>query len=177
MLHRVMLIESIGIRLMRSTSRPTGIVKIAPTRSETAVNRPIFVLPMWSECSSCGATEPTVALSAPLSARTAPNIVITRARAGPPTRLTTSPRTSPAVQRVTRTVTRHVPAAASRPVTSWMLRSARGQYCEAASQHAHPPRRRSPTPHEPFGVALTFYERTFAPYGSSFSPSETLESP
>ena len=122
MLHRVMLIESIGMRLMRSTRRPTGIVKMAPTRSETAVSKPIFVLPMWSECSSWGATEPTVAASAPLSASTAPNIVMTRALAGPPTRLTTSPRTSRAVQRVTRAMTRQVPAAASRPVTSEMFR-------------------------------------------------------
>ena len=88
-----MLSESIGIRLKRSTSSPTGIVNTAPTSSATALSSPIWVLPMCRLCSSCGATAPTVAVSAPLSASTAPNSAITRARAGPPTRLTTCPRT------------------------------------------------------------------------------------
>ena len=91
-----MLSDSIGIRLIRSTSSPTGIVNTAPTSSATELSSPILVLPMCSACSSCGATAPTVAVSAPLSASTAPNSAITRARAGPPTRLTNSPLSTPA---------------------------------------------------------------------------------
>ena len=106
MLHSTMLSASIGIRLNRSTSSPTGNVKTAPTSSDTELSKPILVLPMWSACSSCGATAPIVAVSAPLSASTAANSRITRARAGPPTRLTTSPRTNRALQRVALIVAR-----------------------------------------------------------------------
>ena len=113
MLHSRMLSDSIGTRLMRSTSIPTGIVNTAPTSSATELSSPILVLPMWKACSSCGATAPTVALSAPFNASTAPKIVITRARAGPPTRLTISPRTVRPVHRVARSA-----EPAARPATS-----------------------------------------------------------
>ncbi len=89
MLHSTMLTASSGIRLTLSTNRPTGIVNTAPTSSVTEASRPIFVLPMCNDASRCGATAPTVEASAPFNASTAPKIVITRARAGPPTRLTT----------------------------------------------------------------------------------------
>ena len=89
MLQSTMLSESIGIRLKRSTYRPMGIVNTAPTNRATELSRPICVLLMCRLSSSCGATAPTVAVSAPLRANTAPNSVITRARAGPPTRFTT----------------------------------------------------------------------------------------
>src|SRR5437763_5460588 len=94
-----MLRARIGLRLIRWTSSASGIVNSAPSRSATELSSPLSVLPMWRLCSSCGAAAPTVAVSAPFSARTAPNIVITRARAGPPTRLTTSPRSRRPVHR------------------------------------------------------------------------------
>src|SRR5947209_17624670 len=107
----MMLIASSGIRLVRSTNRPTGIVKTAPISSETELSRPILVSPMWSACSSCGATAPTVAVSAPLRASTDANITITLARAAPPTRLTTSPRSARAAQRMTCSSSRPIRAA------------------------------------------------------------------
>jgi hypothetical protein len=119
-LHRTMLADSIGIRLNRSTSRPTGIVNTAPTSSATELSRPILVLPMCRLCSSWGATAPTVAVSAPLSASTPPNSTITRARAGPPTRFTTSPRTRRASHSVART-TAPRRRGASAPVISGAL--------------------------------------------------------
>ena len=53
-------------------------------------------------------------VSAPLRASTPPNSVITRARAGPPTRLTTSPRTNRADQRAARFVNSQSSAATPR---------------------------------------------------------------
>ncbi len=41
---------------------PTGITAAAPTSSATELSRPILVLPMCSERSSCGATAPIVAI-------------------------------------------------------------------------------------------------------------------
>ncbi len=90
-LHRTMLAASSGIRRARSTSSPTGSTATAPTSSATELSRPIFVLPMCSERSSCGATAPTVAICALESASTQANSTITRARAGPPTSSTTCP--------------------------------------------------------------------------------------
>ena len=72
MLQKMMLMASIGSRLMRSTSRPTGIVNTAPTSRVTEVSSPIFVFSMWRECSSWGAIAPIVDESAPFRARTAP---------------------------------------------------------------------------------------------------------
>ena len=78
-----MLNANSGIRFVRSTNSPTGIVKTAPTNNDTELNSPRSVLLMPTEDSSCGATAPTVAASAPLKANTAANSTITRARAGP----------------------------------------------------------------------------------------------
>ena len=99
-----MLADSIGMRRKRSTRYPTGIVNTAPTSNDTAASSPILALPMCRALSSCGATAPTVAVSAPLSASTAPKITITLARAGPPTRFTTSPRSSRPIHRVARSI-------------------------------------------------------------------------
>ncbi len=88
-LHSRMLAASRGMRRTRSTSSPTGITATAPISSATELSRPIFVLPMCSECSSWGATAPTVAIWALDSPSTQPNSTITRARAGPPTSSTT----------------------------------------------------------------------------------------
>src|SRR5262249_23603053 len=115
-LQNTMLSDRIGSRLTRSTSSPTGIVNTAPTSSVTELSRPIFVLPMCRACASWGATAPTVAVSAPLRASTAPTRGITGARAGPPTRFTTSPRTKRAAQRVMLIVVRPAQAATSLPV-------------------------------------------------------------
>ena len=117
MLQRTMLSASSGIRFVRSTRNPTGIVKTAPTNSETELRSPRSVLLMWSADSNCGAMAPTVDESAPFSANTHANNVMTLARAGPPVRLTTSPRTTRAIARMTRQSTRVV--ARSGPLRSW----------------------------------------------------------
>ena len=90
------------IRLTRSTSKPTGTTNTAPTSSATELSSPIFALPICNARSSWGATAATVAASAPLRASTAPNRAITRARAGPPTSSTTSPRSERPSQRMAR---------------------------------------------------------------------------
>jgi hypothetical protein len=75
-----------------------------------------------------GSSTPTVATSAALSASTAPNSVITRARARPPTRLTTCPRTLRAIHRVAWAAFRPPSASAFQPSRShhrlpWVSRS------------------------------------------------------
>src|SRR5437588_8448863 len=113
----MMLRASNGIRLVRSTRSPTGIVNTAPTSSATELSRPILVGPMRNACSTRGATAPPVDVSAPLSASTSANVTITRARAGPPTRLTTSPRS----RRTAHWIARH----RSRPKAPVALRRSR----------------------------------------------------
>ena len=46
MLQSTMLSERIGIRLIRSTSKPTGIVNTAPTSTAAELSSPISVLLM-----------------------------------------------------------------------------------------------------------------------------------
>ena len=95
--HSTMLIESTGIRLTRSTTRPNGITATAATTSVTVLSSPILVLSRCSELSSWGATAPTVEIWALERASTHPNRTITRARAGPPTKCSTRPRATPQV--------------------------------------------------------------------------------
>ncbi len=63
-LHRTMLTASRLIRLKRSVRTPAGIVPTAPAKAATAAIMPIWKFEMCSARSSCGATEPTVPMSA-----------------------------------------------------------------------------------------------------------------
>jgi hypothetical protein len=60
MLHRTIVNARRGTRRLRSTSRPTGIVKAAPTSRVTELSSPRSALPMCRPDSSWGAIAPTV---------------------------------------------------------------------------------------------------------------------
>ena len=90
--HRMIEIDSTGMRLTRSTTSPTGITATAATISVTELSSPIWVLSRCSELSSWGATAPIVEIWALERASTPAKRTTTRVRAVPPTAVTTRPR-------------------------------------------------------------------------------------
>jgi hypothetical protein len=75
---------SVQVLRTRSASTPNGSVASAATSDVTVTSRPMSVLEMCRPLRRGVAAAPTVAVSAPFSARTAARTATTRVRSAPP---------------------------------------------------------------------------------------------